>query len=153
MRFGALEIVRPDGTKAYKALVIIHCLLTDAGIGFELFNGDVMSDSTRSTDSPAGLYEPVAGAAGRSVDMTGADFGATLIGEAILNACNKIAAIMTGLRLRPGRAAQVQIGATISDTVGAFGNPGTILNLRTHVVYVYDNMMITFTGGKVSDIQ
>jgi hypothetical protein len=147
--FGALQIERPDGKKAYIAHVVLHCRITDPVTGRALFDGEVKGDSKRSADKADGLYERTR----QSVDMASKDFNRTLIGDAIVNACDNVAAIMTGSPPPANRAVGIQIGASIDDIVAAHGNPKSIVNLGRKVIYVYADMKITFTDGKVSDVQ
>jgi len=47
----------------------------------------------------------------------------------------------------------IQLGQTIDEVVGILGQPVTIVNLGSKVIYSYKDLKITFTDGKVSDVQ
>jgi hypothetical protein len=45
------------------------------------------------------------------------------------------------------------VGQTIADVTGAIGQPTRIVNLGAKQIYVFKDMKVTFTNGKVTDIQ
>ena len=49
--------------------------------------------------------------------------------------------------------AQIQLGQSIDDVVAALGQPEKIVDLGPKRIYVYKDLKITFTNGKVSDVQ
>jgi len=49
--------------------------------------------------------------------------------------------------------AQIQLGQSIDDVVAALGKPEKIVDLGAKKIYVYKDLKITFTNGKVSDVQ
>jgi hypothetical protein len=49
--------------------------------------------------------------------------------------------------------AQIHSGQSIDDVVAALGQPDKIVDLGTKKIYVYKDLKITFTNGKVSDVQ
>lgn len=49
--------------------------------------------------------------------------------------------------------AQIHSGQSIDDVVAALGQPEKIVDLGTKKIYVYKDLKITFTNGKVSDVQ
>lgn len=49
--------------------------------------------------------------------------------------------------------AQIQLGQSIDDVVAALGQPEKIVDLGAKKIYVYKDLKITFTNGKVSDVQ
>jgi hypothetical protein len=49
--------------------------------------------------------------------------------------------------------AQIQLGQSIEDVVTALGQPEKIVDLGAKKIYVYKDLKITFTNGKVSDVQ
>jgi len=49
--------------------------------------------------------------------------------------------------------AQIQLGQSIDDVVAAIGQPEKIVDLGAKKIYVYKDLKITFTNGKVSDVQ
>ena len=48
---------------------------------------------------------------------------------------------------------QIQLGQTIDQVVAALGQPEKIVDLGAKKIYVYKDLKITFTNGKVSDVQ
>jgi hypothetical protein len=54
---------------------------------------------------------------------------------------------------QPPAPAQIQLGQTIDEVVAALGQPEKIVDLGTKKIYVYKDLKITFTNGKVSDVQ
>ena len=44
-------------------------------------------------------------------------------------------------------------GQTVDEVTAALGPPKSVLKLETKEIYVYQDMQITFKGGKVSDVQ
>jgi hypothetical protein len=48
---------------------------------------------------------------------------------------------------------QIQLGQTIDQVVAALGQPEKIVDLGPKKIYVYKDLKITFTNGKVSDVQ
>jgi len=49
--------------------------------------------------------------------------------------------------------AQIHLGQSIDDVVNALGQPEKIVDLGAKKIYVYKDLKITFTNGKVSDVQ
>ena len=49
--------------------------------------------------------------------------------------------------------AQIQLGQTIDEVVGALGQPERIANVGSKKIYVYKDLKVTFVNGKVSDVQ
>jgi hypothetical protein len=47
----------------------------------------------------------------------------------------------------------VELGQTTAQVEAAFGKPEKILKLGAKVIYVYKDVKVTFTDGKVSDVQ
>jgi hypothetical protein len=47
----------------------------------------------------------------------------------------------------------IQLGQTVEEVVGILGQPVTIVNLGSKVIYTYKDLKITFTNGRVSDVQ
>jgi hypothetical protein len=47
----------------------------------------------------------------------------------------------------------ITLGQTIDQVTSNLGQPKNILDLGAKKIYVYKDMKITFTGGKVTDIQ
>ncbi len=51
------------------------------------------------------------------------------------------------------RPATIALGQSISDVVAAMGQPITKYEGAQKTIYVYKHLKVTFTGGKVSDVQ
>jgi len=47
----------------------------------------------------------------------------------------------------------IRIGQTTDAVVAAIGKPDKLVDLGNKQIYIYKDMKITFTGGKVSDVQ
>jgi hypothetical protein len=47
----------------------------------------------------------------------------------------------------------VELGQTTTQVEAAFGKPEKIIKLGAKVIYVYKDVKVTFTDGKVSDVQ
>jgi hypothetical protein len=47
----------------------------------------------------------------------------------------------------------IGLGQTTDQVVAAMGEPKNIVDLGTKKIYVYSDLKVTFTGGKVSDVQ
>jgi hypothetical protein len=54
---------------------------------------------------------------------------------------------------QPPAPAQIQLGQTTDEVVKALGQPEKIVDLGPKKIYVYKDLKITFTNGKVSDVQ
>jgi len=54
---------------------------------------------------------------------------------------------------QPPAPAQIRSGQTIDEVVNALGQPEKIVDLGAKKIYVYKDLKITFTNGKVSDVQ
>ena len=53
----------------------------------------------------------------------------------------------------PAAPASVELGQTPDQVQGALGAPKRVANLGPKVIYYYNGMKVTFTNGKVSDVQ
>ena len=47
----------------------------------------------------------------------------------------------------------IEVGQTTDQVKAALGDPQKIVKLGTKQIYVYKDLKITFTNGKVSDVQ
>jgi len=47
----------------------------------------------------------------------------------------------------------ISMGQTIDQVTGGLGAPKSIVDLGAKKIYVYNDMKITFTGGKVTNVQ
>jgi len=53
----------------------------------------------------------------------------------------------------PAAPVNVDVGQTIDQVTAAFGQPLRKANVGPKTIYFYKDMKVTFTGGKVSDVQ
>ncbi len=49
--------------------------------------------------------------------------------------------------------ARISEGQTVAEVTAALGAPKSVVKLGTKEIYVYQDMKVTFKGGKVSDVQ
>ena len=47
----------------------------------------------------------------------------------------------------------IQLGQTVQQVTAVLGEPDVVVNLGDRVMYVYPNLKITFTAGRVTDVQ
>ena len=114
------------GKKEEKAVVVIAYRIVDAETSEVIESGEARGESKRESKGMGGLFGVGGTAAGGSVDMTSSNFGQTIIGEAVMAACDqlgeKMNAKIPGLPVRDveveGRVADVS-GATLTLTVGS----------------------------------
>lgn len=81
--------------KEHKAVVTVAYRLVDAATGEVLSAGEASGESTRTSRSGGGLFGRRRGMAGGTVDMTSQNFSETLIGEAVIAAIDRMAAMLT----------------------------------------------------------
>src|SRR5664279_385723 len=53
----------------------------------------------------------------------------------------------------PSAPIRISEGQTIDEVTAALGQPKSVVKLGTKEIYVYQDMKVTFKGGKVSDVQ
>ena len=53
----------------------------------------------------------------------------------------------------PADPKEIKLGQTPDQVTANFGQPDKIIKLATKQIYVYKDMKVTFTGGKVTDVQ
>ena len=53
----------------------------------------------------------------------------------------------------PSAPVRISVGQTIDEVTAALGQPKSVVDLGTKKIYVYQDMKVTFKGGKVSDVQ
>jgi len=53
----------------------------------------------------------------------------------------------------PSAPVRISQGQTIDEVTAALGQPKSVVKLGTKEIYVYQDMKVTFKGGKVSDVQ
>ena len=111
---GGLKI----GSKEAKAVVVIDYRIVDAETSEVIDTGEARGESKRQSKGVGGFFAVPGGGGGGGVDMTSSNFGQTIIGEATMDACDKIAAIMNskipGLPKR-----QIDVEALVADVAGS----------------------------------
>jgi curli biogenesis system outer membrane secretion channel CsgG len=90
---GALGGLR-IGKKTDKAVVIISYRIVDAETSEVIDSGEARGESKRESKGLGGMLGVSGVAAGGSVDMTSSNFAETIIGEATIQACDGLAAII-----------------------------------------------------------
>jgi curli biogenesis system outer membrane secretion channel CsgG len=88
--FGGIKV----GKKESKAVVVINYRLVDAETSEIIDTGEARGESKRESKGLGGMLGGSGGFGAGGVDMTSSNFGETIIGEATMEACDKIAAIM-----------------------------------------------------------
>lgn len=53
----------------------------------------------------------------------------------------------------PAPPKTIELGQTIKQVIAAFGQPKKVVKLNTRAIYSYKDLNVTFTDGKVSDVQ
>jgi hypothetical protein len=53
----------------------------------------------------------------------------------------------------PATSGTIQLGQTVGQVTAILGPPTVVVNLGDRQMYVYPNLKITFTGGRVTDVQ
>lgn len=82
------------GKKEDKAVVTINYRLVDAETSEVIDSGEAKGESKRKSSGLGGIFGWSGGVVGGSVDMTSQNFAETIIGEAVIEATDRIAAIM-----------------------------------------------------------
>ncbi|MBY0507986.1 MAG: CsgG/HfaB family protein [Bryobacteraceae bacterium] len=79
------------GKKEEKAVVVIAYRIVDAESSEVIETGEARGESKRESKGMGGLFGVGGTVAGGSVDMTSANFAQTIIGEAVISACDQLA--------------------------------------------------------------
>ena len=61
--------------------------------------------------------------------------------------------ISTADQLATTNQKTIELGQTIEQVEATFGKPATVIKLGTKTIYSYKDIKVTFTDGKVSDVQ
>ena len=83
------------GKKQDKAVVTINYRLVDAETSEVIDSGEASGESKRESKSLGGIFGWSGGVVGGQVDMTSQNFAETIIGEAVIEATDKLAAMRT----------------------------------------------------------
>jgi hypothetical protein len=139
------------GKKEDKAVVVIDYRLVDAETSEIIDTGEARGESERKSKGLGGLFSVPKLTAGGSVDMTSSNFAETIIGEATIDACNKLADIMnTKVPGLPKK--QLNIEARIADVTGqvvaiaAGANDGVVVGDRFDVFHILSEIKDPVTG-------
>jgi curli biogenesis system outer membrane secretion channel CsgG len=112
--FGGIKF----GKKEDKAVVVIDYRLVDAETSEIIDTGEARGESSRTSKGIGGFFGGRGGAGGGDVDMTSSNFEQTIIGEATIAACDKLATIVNSKV--PGLPRkQIDIEAYVADVSGS----------------------------------
>jgi curli biogenesis system outer membrane secretion channel CsgG len=144
---GAIKL----GSKEDKAVVIIDYRLVDAETSEVIDTGEARGESKRTSKGLAGVFGNSGGIVGGGVDMTASNFAQTIIGEATMDACDKLAAIMNSKI--PGLPKhQVDVEALVADvsgssvTLAAGANDGIAVGDRFEVLHIVSEIKDPVSG-------
>ena len=144
---GAIKL----GSKEDKAVVIIDYRLVDAETSEVIDTGEARGESKRTSKGLGGVFGTSGGIVGGGVDMTASNFAQTIIGEATMDACDKLAAIMNSKI--PGLAKhQVDVEALVADvsgssvTLAAGANDGIAVGDRFEVFHIVSEIKDPVSG-------
>jgi curli biogenesis system outer membrane secretion channel CsgG len=105
------------GKKEEKAVVVIAYRIVDAETSEVIETGEARGESKRESKGYGGLFAAAGVAAGGSVDMNSSNFAQTIIGEAVISACDqlgeKMNAKIPGLPVR-----DVEVEGRVADVTG-----------------------------------
>ena len=145
--FGGLRV----GKKEDKAVVVINYRIVDAETSEVIDTGEARGESKRTSSGMGGMFGVGNTAAGGGIDMTSSNFAQTIIGEATIDAVDKIAATMnTKIPGLPKK--QVEIEALVADVAGntvtlaAGSNDGIAVGDRFEVFKILSEIKDPKTG-------
>lgn len=101
-----------------KAIIVINYRIVDAETSEVIDSGEARGESSRKSKGIGGFFGTSGRVAGGGVDMTSSNFAETIIGEATMDACNKLADILAE-RASNLPTRQVDIEARVADITGA----------------------------------
>ena len=111
--FGHIRV----GKSSSKAVVVIDYRLVDAETSEIIDSGEARGESKRESKGLGGMFGMSGGGGGGGIDMTSSNFGETIIGEATIQAVDKIAEMMnTKVPTLPRK--QLEIEARVADVSG-----------------------------------
>jgi curli biogenesis system outer membrane secretion channel CsgG len=91
---GAFGAAIRGASQEDKAVIVVNYRLVDAETSEVIDAGEARGESKRKSKGFAGIFANSRGVAGGGVDMTSSNFSETIIGEAVMDAADKLAAIM-----------------------------------------------------------
>jgi curli biogenesis system outer membrane secretion channel CsgG len=146
--FGHIRV----GKSTSKAVVVIDYRLVDAETSEVIDSGEARGESKRESKGFGGMFGISGeGAGGGGVDMSSSNFGQTIIGEATIDACDKLADFMNSKV--PGLPRkQMDIEARVADvsggmvTLAAGSNDGIQLGDRFEVFHILSEIKDPVSG-------
>jgi len=111
--FGGLRV----GKKEDKAVVVINYRIVDAETSEVIDTGEARGESKRTSKGMGGMFGVGSTAAGGGIDMTSSNFAETIIGEATVDAVDKITAAMNA-KIPGLPKKQIEIEALVADVAG-----------------------------------
>jgi curli biogenesis system outer membrane secretion channel CsgG len=142
-RFGGLINI---GKKEEKAVVVINYRFVDTETSEVIDSGEARGESSRKSKGLGGLFGISGTAVGGSVDMTSSNFAETIIGEATMNACDKLAEIINA-KVPSFPMKQVDVEARVADvngpavTITAGSNDGVLAGDRFEVFRILSTII------------
>jgi curli biogenesis system outer membrane secretion channel CsgG len=139
------------GKKKDKAVVIIDYRFVDTETSEVIDSGEARGESSRESKGIGGLFGISGTAVGGSVDMTSSNFAETIIGEATIDACNKLAEIIN-TKVPSFPMKQVDVEARVADvngpmvTIAAGSNDGVLVGDRFEVFRIISIIKDPETG-------
>jgi curli biogenesis system outer membrane secretion channel CsgG len=137
-KLGGIGSMIKIGKKEEKAVVVINYRFVDAETSEIIDSGEARGESSRKSKTLGGFLGISGTAVGGSVDMTSSNFAQTIIGEATIDACSKLAEIInTKVPTYPMK--QVDVEALVADvngsvvTLAAGSNDGILVGDRFEV--------------------
>jgi curli biogenesis system outer membrane secretion channel CsgG len=139
------------GQKEDKAVVVINYRLVDAETSEIIATGEARGESKRKSKGLGGVFVVPKAVVGGGVDMTSKNFAETIIGEATIDACDKLAALMNEkVPTLPKKQIDVEgyvAGVAGSDVTIAKGSTdGVVVGDRFEVFHVLDEIKDPVTG-------
>lgn len=102
------------GKKEEKAVVVIAYRIVDAETSEVIETGEARGESKRESKGFGGLIAGMGAAAGGNVDMTSSNFAQTIIGEAVIAACDQLGEKMNA-KIPTLPARDVEIEGRVAD--------------------------------------
>jgi curli biogenesis system outer membrane secretion channel CsgG len=130
-----------------KAVVVLNYRLVDNESSEILASGEARGESKRTSKGGGAAFFAGGAFGAGGVDMTSSNFGQTIIGEAVMDACDKLAADLAGKASSvPGR--EIEIEAKVAAVQGA----DLIINAGTNAgVKVGDTFKVFRPGQVIKD--
>jgi len=105
------------GRKEEKAVVVIAYRIVDAETSEVIESGEARGESKRESKGMGGLFGAGGTIAGANVDMTSSNFAQTIIGEAVISACDQLAEKMnTKIPTLPAKSSDIE--GRVADVTG-----------------------------------